>query len=458
MPPQLDLKSLLLPATNDNAPSVLIYCVKPSERLNYVFEFIFYSVLNIHYRITSNLNEFENSKQAKINYSNQNSDNGLNIIPHAFIFDTQIFDLTPQPFFKNELIYFFKNEALLQEKAFHFDVFSSVFYFISRCEEWRLFEKDKHNRFEAAASELFPSKFHLKPIVDYWILELKSALQTEYPELKFPTKKFKTISTIDVDNLYAYKSKGVFRTFGGALKDVLKGDFKNLAQRLKVLNGNEKDPFDIYELVSQFCFEQQIPLIYFFLFKTGTQFDRTVNPKSNAFKRVFNLIKNNHASIGIHPSYQSAFKNNVLSKELKNMQKQLGDKIILSRQHYLRFDIRSTPNLLLQNGIHLDFTMGYASSPGFRAGTSHPFYYYDFAKEKKTDLLFVPFCAMDGAYTVYKKADAEKTYQSLINLAHEVKKTQGFFITVFHERTFSNHLFPNFGTLYKKLHQQLKEL
>jgi hypothetical protein len=457
MPPQLDLKSLLLPATNVNTPTVLIYCVKPSERLNYVCEFIFNTVLHIRYCITSNFNEFENFKQAKINYSHQDSDIGINITPHTLIFDDQIFDVMPQPTFKNEFIYFFIPEAPPRQNAFHFDIFSSVFYFISRNEEWQKFEKDKHHRFEAAASILFQSKFHLIPVVDYWILELKAALQTAYPELQFPSKQFKTISTIDVDNLYAYQSKGVFRTLGGALKDILKCDFKNLVQRIKVVNGHEKDPFDIYESVSQFCFKLQIPLIYFFLFKTGTQYDRTVNPKSGAFKRVFNLVKNNHAFIGIHPSYQSAFKNNVLRDELKSMHRQWKDKISLSRQHYLRFDIRNTPNLLLQNGIDVDFTMGYASSPGFRAGTSHPFYYYNFAKEKKTDLLFVPFCAMDGAYLVYEKVDAEKTYQSLINLALEVKKAQGFFITVFHERTFSNHLYPNFGTLYKKLHQQLKE-
>jgi hypothetical protein len=59
---------------------------------------------------------------------------------------------------------------------------------------------------------------------------------------------------------------------------------------------------------------------------------------------------------------------------------------------------------------------------------------------------------------VYDKVDSETAYQALINLAKEVKKVNGFFITVFHERAFSNHLYPDFGTLYKNLHLQLKQM
>jgi hypothetical protein len=102
--------------------------------------------------------------------------------------------------------------------------------------------------------------------------------------------------------------------------------------------------------------------------------------------------------------------------------------------------------------------MGYASAPGFRAGTSYPFHYFDFSKEQAADLLFLPFCAMDGAYYVYTNKNPEDAFNSLFSLAKEIKNTGGFFVTVFHERSFSNHLYPGFGSLYKRLHLRLKEL
>jgi hypothetical protein len=242
-------------------------------------------------------------------------------------------------------------------------------------------------------------------------------------------------------------------------KDVLKFEFKNLKERCQVLIGKKKDPFDIYEDVSDFCFENKIPLIYFFLFRSGTKHDRTVNPESPAFKSVFEILKKNYALIGLHPSYHSAENKNLLISEKNNLAEKVREKITLTRQHYLRFNIRTTPKQLIENGFEADFTMGFASSPGFRAGTSHPFYYYDFGSEKRdSKLLFVPFCIMDGAYTIYENASPDLAYTEMLTIAKEIRKVNGLFISVFHERTFSDHLYKGYGTLYKKLHLKLKEL
>ena len=96
--------------------------------------------------------------------------------------------------------------------------------------------------------------------------------------------------------------------------------------------------------------------------------------------------------------------------------------------------------------------MGFASQIVFRAGTSQPFYYYDFNIEKKSELLFVPFCAMDGAYFIYNEVTPNEALQSLLNIANEVKKVNGLFISVFHERTFYNEIYEGFGNVYKTLH------
>ncbi len=432
----------------------VIYSNQLSPRLAYTCQFIFNQVLHINYSITNNIEEFKQAALFKINYSEKEIENCFKITPHPLLFEPTIQKLKTKGNKNNDLIYFYENK----NGNLNYDIFSSVFYFISRYEEWQLFTPDTHQRFEAENSILFQNNLHLKPVVDLWIKEFKIALEQFYPQLKFPERKMNVISTIDVDNLYAFKSKGLTRTIGGSLKDILKLDIKNFSQRLFVILGLKKDPFDIYEDVSGFCLENKIPLIYFFLYRTGTTYDRTVNPKSTAFKKVFGILKKQKATIGLHPSYDSAYKTQLFEQEIEALNSALNDKIKLSRQHFLRFNIQSTPHLLLKNGIVTDFSMGFASTAGFRAGTSFPFYYYDFNIEKETKLLFVPFCAMDGAYTVYNKTDTEIALQSLLQLAAEVNKVNGFFITVYHERSFSDHLYPGFGTLYKKLHQTLKQL
>ncbi|MBX3163469.1 MAG: polysaccharide deacetylase family protein [Bacteroidetes bacterium] len=441
----LDKQSLNIDV-KPNAPNFIVYAESKTPRLQYVCEFIFNHALNVNVVVTDNWREFQASPYFKINYSQKPCEGVFQINPKGILFQKTVFEKKPEAVFKNDMIYFFEH-----------DVFAAVFYFISRYEEWQSVKLDVHRRFEVRQSLLFQHKFHLKPVVDSWILELKNTLQNFYPEINFPEKNFKAISTIDVDNLFAFKHKGFLRTLGASAKDIFKADFKNLSERISVLIGKKKDPFDIYEDVSKFCLDNNIPLFFFFLFKTGTNYDRTVNPQSSAFQNVFQILKKNKANIGIHPSYNSAYEKKLMKEEINLLAEKSEQKINFSRQHYLRFNIRTTPNLLIKKGIIADFTMGFASSVGFRAGTSLPFYYYDFNAERKNELLFVPFCAMDGAYFVYNKLNAETAFNSLLNLANEIKKVNGNFITVFHERTFSARLYPDFGSLYKKIYLKLKE-
>jgi hypothetical protein len=428
------VRELLVNPVQENATTFIVYSSCLSERLSYACHFIFNTVLRVNYILSSDLTEFQKSKHYKINYSSEELLDTIQVIPYTLLFENGISELKPNVFVKDEVIYFFETLVDSKKNIFHFDLFSAVFYFVSRYEEWQVFECDKHQRFEAHSSLLFQNNFHLKPVVDLWILEFKVFLQSAYPELQLPEPQFKIISTLDIDNLYAYKNKGIIRTFAATAKDLTRLDFKTIIQRTNVLLRNIKDPFDVYDEVAKFCSDQHVPLICFFLMRTGKTYDRTVDPRSSAFKK------------------------DLLREECNLLSEKSGDEVQLSRQHFLRFDIRSTPQLLIERGIQVDCTMGYASSPGFRAGTSYPFHYFDFSKEQAADLLFLPFCAMDGAYYVYTNKNPEDAFNSLFSLAKEIKNAGGFFVTVFHERSFSNHLYPGFGSLYKRMHLRLKEL
>lgn len=444
------IRSLFKLDVEGRSTGFIVYYEQPSERLSYTCEFIFSHVLGVNYSLTNSVYEFEYSTFNKINYSATNFAESFRIIPSGLLSESKLnTSFKPEAMRKQNKLYFFENGG---DQGF--DVFSAVFYFISRYEEWQDFAADVHLRFESKNSILFREKCHLKPVVDSWILELKAALEKFYPQCNFPQKQMQVISTIDVDNLYAYKLKGILRTGGAFAKDLLKGDISNARERLKVVGGKQKDPFDIYDGISTFCKEQKTPLFYFFLFRTGTKFDRTVDPASGAFKKVFDVIKKESAYIGLHPSYFSAYDEHILQNEVKLINSSLEEPVVFSRQHYLRFNIKTTPKQLLKNGIRVDFTMGFASTAGFRAGTSFPFYYYDFSSESKSELLFVPFCAMDGAYTVYNKTLPESALVEFEALKEEVRKVHGFYITVFHERSFSDRLYKGFGALYKKLHKK----
>ncbi len=450
MPPDLSGIFDLSPAPG--ASEIVIYTEEASPRLQYTCRFIFSHVLHVPHRIVTEkaaIKKFD----IVISYAVV-PQKGLHILPSGLLGQKGITAEKPRLVNERQL-YLFRSEPVA---GFHFDVFSAIFWLISRYEEWQHFEADKHGRFEFKSSLLCNQKSHLIPVVDRWIAELADAIRTIFPDFASPANKFRVISTIDVDNLYAYRGKGLFRTTGAILKDILRMDFDNLKERMAVVFGRKTDPFDVYEEVADFCRLHKVPLFFFFLLRNGTRYDRTLNPGSNEFSKVFRILKESQAHAGIHPSYDSVRNDRLLVREQQFFERHIGRKASISRQHFLRYDVRTTPKLLMKQGIKADFTMGYAGSPGFRAGTSHPFYYYDFENEQSTEFLLVPFCVMEGAYTVYQHTAAGDALEPMLQLAREIKKTGGYFITAFHERSFYDRLYPGFGNLYKKLLQKAVEM
>ncbi|MDZ4664253.1 MAG: hypothetical protein SGJ15_05195 [Bacteroidota bacterium] len=436
-----------------DAPEFLIYSSKLNGRLNYSCKFIFENVLNCKYSITDNKQAFKNSTAVRISYSTHSEKEIINISPYDLIFKTGVDQsYNPTGTVKNGTLYFHMSDSSCD---LGYDIFSSVFYFISRYEEWQNFEADTHGRYELQQSTLFKNQQHLKPVVNIWIEEFKQALLKFYPNIKFTQKKFQYISTIDVDNLYAYKSKGTARTLGAIAKDIFTFKFANLNRRIKVLNGKLKDPFDVYDELNLLSQKTKTPLFYFFLQRSGTEYDRTINPLLPAFKNVFEKLNKSGVGYGLHPSYETINNSELLNQEFDLIRKNSGSEIQISRQHYLRFNIKTTPRQLINNGVFADFSMGFASGAGYRAGTFTPFYYYDLENEKATELLMVPFAVMDGVYFIYSNSGVVEAEKQIVELADDAKRLNGIFVTVFHERTFDEVLYPGFSDLYKRFQSKL---
>ena len=101
-----------------------------------------------------------------------------------------------------------------------FDPFAASFYMVSRYEEHLPFIKDKHDRFEAAQSLAFQKGFLHKPIVNIYAKKIREILAEAFPELQFKDKKYEYVSTIDIDNAWAFKEKGFLRTTGALLRSL----------------------------------------------------------------------------------------------------------------------------------------------------------------------------------------------------------------------------------------------
>jgi hypothetical protein len=79
--------------------------------------------------------------------------------------------------------------------------------------------------------------------------------------------------------------------------------------------------------------------------------------------------------------------------------------------------------------------MGYADVPGFRAGTSHPFKWFDVERNEVTSLMVHPVIVMDSTLQSYMQVDPLEAMQIVTQLKAEVQRTGGDFVSLWHNET-----------------------
>ncbi|HEY5392560.1 MAG TPA: polysaccharide deacetylase family protein [Hanamia sp.] len=406
---------------------LLIYLPHFSERCDYVFKLIFNQQLGIEYAVTNDINNIQNYSEEKINYSSAKISNELFIKSAPLFFEKEIKKQGIIIGQKDQTLVLFPNE----EDDVGFDLFSSVFYLVSRYEEYLPFEPDKFGRFKATNSLAFQNNFLQIPIVDIWINIFKDQLEKKFPSLAIKSTTFNAIFTFDIDVAYRFKGRSFGRNLGSLTKDIFKLKTNNIKKRFRVFSKKEKDPWDVYEALEKKIIKNNFPSIFFFLLADKSNYDRNLDPQNPIMKSLINKVKS-FSDIGIHPSFYSSDEPGKILIEKERLVNLSGKQITKSRQHFLRFIFPSTYNELLNAGIFEDYSMAYPETPGFRAGTSKPFYFYDIKNEKATSLKVFPVTCMDATFIHYLQKSPEKSLVEILNLLKEIKKVNGTFIPIFH--------------------------
>ena len=423
---------------------LLIYLPKNSSRCQYVFDLIFKDELGIGFKTTTDVNEFVEHSGEKIIYSLERIANGFFIKASSFLFEAEIKKQEIKVAEQGTVKFLFQNE----QDDLGFDIFSSVFFMVSRYEEYLKFEGDQFGRFKASDTSAFQNNFLQKPIVNIWIENFKKLLQNKFQGLKFKTHLFNSIVTYDIDVAFKYKGRSIGRTLGSGLKDILGFRAQNFKERIQTLLQSKKDPWDIYEDLQKSISRNNLSTIFFFLLADKSEHDRNLNYQNPLMNRLVNQI-DSFSEIGIHPSFHtSAFPEKILieKERLENISSQ---KIFKSRQHYLKFNLPDTFNALLSSGISEEYSMGFPEMPGFRAGTCKPFYFYDLKNEQVTSLKIFPVTCMDATFIYYVGKSPEKSLVEILNLLKEVKNVNGTFIPIFHNDILGGN------SKWKSVHDQL---
>lgn len=415
---------------NPNA-HIFIYVHKITPRVKYIFNLIFKDSLGLAFDLTNSIEDFRLYEGHKLSYSNQEIDSEFHIAAHHLLFESGIKEQTVQ-IQNHELYgkYFFKS----YNSALPFDLFAASFYLVSRYEEYLPFLPDNFNRFEAENSLAYQYDFLKVPLVNAWIAEFEKVLKKKYSNLIITHKSYSYVSTIDIDNAYKYKQKGVMRTLGGYLKSLVRFDKHDLIDRTSVLLKKEKDPFDSYDYQLEIQKKYKLKVIYFYLLGDYGMNDKNHPSNNYNFQKLIKHLSD-YAGLGIHPSFRSNDKPTQVKIEMNRLANITHREIFNSRQHFSMLKFPDTYYTLLELGITNDYSMGYSLHNGFRASICYPFYWYDLDDELETGLKIHPYCLSETTLRYTDKATPQTIVEMAKPIIEEVKKYNGELVTIFHNDT-----------------------
>jgi len=304
-----------------------------------------------------------------------------------------------------------KSDHFFQNNRFGFDIFNTLFFHISRYEEYYAAASKNSSAGWLKEDHHFLIKNNLYhcPSVDLLIVSFFEIIIGE----KIIKKTTYGISH-DVDMIGRFTpSYKFFRSLAATL--IYRRDWsqfrKSIRYYKKMSLGENKDPFDYFDrLLRQ---EENWKYKQIFMMTGGsTKYDNKYRIDDSAAKNIIQLASDRGYSIGIHPSYNAGFEENYFKEEQKNLTTATNQPVVNNRQHWLRWSWNITPYLFEKNEIMTDSTMGYSDHLGFRCGTGFPYRMYDFKNEKKFSWVEHPMAFMDSSAI----PQADSTRENLIKI------------------------------------------
>jgi len=432
------------------------------NKIEYIFNYIFshYFVKEKKIELVFNpLNDNQSFIQ-KIYYQDKKIDNIFYIKPQRLIFsDNPInsHDLIANEYLQDEMSLYSVERDKSEKKHFivkreiQFDMIETIFFHISRYEEYHANQSqlDHHQRMKSSEQFLVKHKLYKIPVVDHIVYMFLK-------QLGFNDLNIKTIysMTHDIDAIRKYPS---FYKFSRALARVAIKEKKvskvfNLVKQYLQVKITKKDTYDTFDwlLLENKSKEKSI----YFMSGGKTKYDNFYSIYDDKLQGIFKLARDNNYTIGLHPSYSTPFEKKQFKKEIDILEKVIDNKIDKARQHILHYSVKETLDILEELDIKFDSTFGYQDLVGFRCGTGHNYYLYNFNKEKQSSVQEIPLVVMDGPLLMESDYDVLKAEKIIFDFIERNKKITKVTFN-FHNSTFDDMVCDS--KLLKKLYININD-
>lgn len=413
---------------------LLIHVPRVTNRLGYTLNVLFHHIFRVDYELTVDEELFTSHEGPKLCYGPHPVGDAPFLKSSSLLFQTTIEEqsLRCQPVNGITALFPVHNAASILP----FDLFSAAFYCLSRYEEYLPHFTDMHGRFPASECVASREGFLGKLVVDRWVMMLLEKLKDCYQDFHIPSRPFTLENTIDIDAAYCYKHKGFIRSVVGLGRDLFSPtQTSDFHRRLRVMFRKEPDPFDSFDyIINVHNSYPSFKLKFFPLMADYNVYDKPINYQNPEFRQLLQHLCD-YAKMGLHASYASHDDASLIANESERLSSLLHRKTVRNRYHFLRLSLPESYNVLIENGILHDYTMGYADMPGFRSGTCMPYPFFDLESDCETPLFIHPFAVMDSTFYYYKKSTVEEAWNSYRELLDEAVEMGGVISLLWHNQS-----------------------
>lgn len=327
------------------------------------------------------------------------------------------------------------------------DLWASVFFMLTRWEEYVSFVRDQHGRFFGVDSIAYKNHFLHRPIVNEYVEMLWNMLVYLGYKGQRKVRAFEFVLTHDVDVI---QSPNPLRTIVG---DLVKR--RNISLALSRIPTFFVDPVNTFSFLMDVSESIGVKSHFYFMAirHENNKYDGSGYIATRRFISSLKEIKRRGHIVGFHPGYKTYLEEQEWYKQKERLEHAVGGRVEEGRQHYLRIEVPYTLSIWDKMGMKMDSTLGYADREGFRCGTGDRFPVFDFLRRTVLDLCESPLIVMDGSLRVYQNMEigqAKKCIQSYIECGKRYKMPVTF---LFHNSSFDDRQWKGWKDLYKEIIQ-----
>lgn len=328
------------------------------------------------------------------------------------------------------------------------DVPASVFFMMTRWEEYVGGEKDTISRAEGKKSVAYTNGFLNRPIVNEYVEMVWNMMCSLGYQGDRKDRKFEIIPTHDID--HPYMRQRILKSGYYLMKSVIRRDWPSVISFCRDIF---LDPYDVYDFFMD-CSESIGAKSHFYFMSADpstTQDKESPYYHSRKFSRIVESVRVRGHIIGFHPGVFSQISRVAWGEEKKRIETIVGQPISEGRQHYLCFSVPNTFRIWEENNMKIDSTLSYHDVEGFRCGTGDIFPVYNILTRKDSDLLERPLVVMDATLTGYQHYKMDKIKEVLDYYLSIGKKYRMPITLLFHNSSFTGGKGVELKKLYKEI-------